>query len=114
MFFILGLILGGIVVIFVLQNVTVVTVTFFASELNGSLAIILIMSVLSGILIALLMVLPGSISNYWKNRSLSKEVKKLEEDLRKQTELTHFAKKTPPTAENIANIEHGAIHHPAE
>lgn len=112
MFFILGLLLGGAVVVFVLQNISVITVTFIAWQLTGSLAVILIISVLSGILITILMVLPGSIDNYWSYRKLSKEYKKLEEELRKQKELTFFAKKIPPTPENIANIENGAIQNP--
>jgi uncharacterized integral membrane protein len=103
MFFIIGLVLGGAVVVFVLQNITVVSVTLFAWQVTGSLAIFLLISILSGILITLLMVLPGSINNSWSYRKLTKEYKKLEEELRKQKELTHFAKKVPPTPENIAN-----------
>lgn len=108
-FFILGLLLGGAAVVFVLQNVAIITVTFFTSQLTGSLAIILILAILAGALIALLMVLPGSIEHALRARNLEKEIKKLEEDLRKQKELTVFAKKTPPTAEDIARIENGAI-----
>jgi uncharacterized integral membrane protein len=112
MFFIIGLLLGGAVVIFILQNITVTTVNFFAWHITGSLAIILIISILCGIIITLLMVLPGSIENYWSYRKLAKDYKKLEEELRRQKELTVFAKKVPPTPENIANIENGAIQNP--
>ena len=108
-FFILGLLLGGVAVIFSLQNVAVITVTFFYWQLTGPLAVILISAILSGILITLLILLPESINNYFKYQSLKKEIQKLEEELRKQKELTVFAKNTPPSPDDIAKIEDGAI-----
>lgn len=108
--FILGLLLGGAVVVFVLQNVAVVTVTFFAWQLTGSLAVILIATILAGVCITLLIILPGSINNFLNYRRLKKEIRNLEEELRRQKELTVFAKKIPPTPEDIAKIEAGAIH----
>ena len=112
MLFILGLLVGGAAVVFVLQNVAVITVTFFAWHITHSLAIILILSILAGGLATLLIILPSSISYFWGFRRLEKEIKKLEEDLRKQKEWTHFARKTPPTHEDIARIEGGAIRDP--
>ncbi len=112
MLFILGLLIGAIAVIFVLQNVAVITVTFLAWHITGSMAVILIITLLSGILATLLIVLPGSIRNFWGYRTLGKEIQKLEEDLRKQKELTFFAKKTPPTIEDITRIEEGGIQEP--
>lgn len=96
-------------VIFALQNNDVVTVTFFNGQIEGSLAFILLMVALMGILIACLMFLPGSISSYFRYRKLKKINARLEDDLIKQKELTHFAKKTPPTQDAIAKIEQGAI-----
>ena len=97
---------------FSLQNIAVVTVTFFSWQFTSSLAVILILSILAGIFITLLILLPGSIGNYFKYKNIKKEVKKLEEELRKQKELTLFAKITPPTPKNISDIEDGAISHP--
>lgn len=108
-FFILGLLLGGISVIFALQNELIVTVAFFQWQLTGPLSVILISAIISGIVITLLILLPESVSNYFKYRSLKKEIEKLHEELRKQKELTVFAKNSPPTEENIVKIEHGAI-----
>jgi uncharacterized integral membrane protein len=107
--FILGLLLGAAAVIFIVQNIAPITVTFFAWQLTGSLAVILMLALLSGVLITLLLILPESIGNFLKYRNLKKEVVRLEEDLRKQKELTHFAHKTPPTSEDITAIEKGAI-----
>ncbi len=107
--FILGLLLGVVAVMFALQNVAVVTVTFFSWHLDGSLAAILLLSITAGILICLLILLPGSIKNSFKLRSLKKSIAKLEEELKKQKELTTFAKHDVPSPETIERIEHGAI-----
>ena len=110
--FILGLLLGAVAVMFSLQNIAVATVTFFSWQFTSSLAVILILSISVGIFITLLILLPGSISNYFKYKNFKKEVKKLEEELRKQKELTLFAKTTSPSPETITKIEDGAISHP--
>jgi uncharacterized integral membrane protein len=107
--FIIGLILGSVTVIFALQNVTVITVTFFAWQLQGSLALILIMTLLVGMLAAILIVLPEIISKFFTVRKLKKDVAHLEDELKKQKEQTIFAKKTPATPEELSQIEKGAI-----
>lgn len=107
--FILGLLLGALAVFFVLQNVAIVTVSFFSWQFTSSLSVILFLAVLSGLAIAFLLILPESINNYLKYRNLKKEKAKLEEELKKQKELTTFAKTTPPTKTEISNIEKGAI-----
>ena len=82
---------------------------FFSSELTGSLALILLLAIASGVLITLFILLPEFISNHFKYRSLKKENEQLAEELRKQKELTVFAKNTPPTNEDISKIEQGAV-----
>ena len=111
-FFILGLVLGGMAVVFALQNIDVITVVLFGWQLTGSLSLILLLSILAGILIALLIVLPRSIGDYFRYKKLQKENANLTEELKKQKELTVFAKTTSPTPEHIAKIEEGAISHP--
>ena len=110
-FLIFGILIGGAAVVFALQNTVAITVTFFAWQLGGSLSTILILAVLAGVLASLLIVLPEGISNYFQYRKLKKENTKLEELLRKQKELTVFAKDTPPSIQTIEKIENGAIHH---
>jgi uncharacterized integral membrane protein len=107
--FILGLLLGGAAVTFALQNITVVTVTFFSGQITGSLAVILMSAIFAGVVVTVLLLLPGSIGNYFRYRKLTKEVARLEEELRKQKTLTTFAKNTPPSPEVIDQIEKGAI-----
>ncbi|MEO5635132.1 MAG: LapA family protein [Candidatus Paceibacterota bacterium] len=106
--FIIGILLGAVSVIFAFQNVAVITVSFFSWELTGPLAYVLLLAITSGILIAVLMLLPESIGNHFRYRSLRKENEKLAEELKKQKELTVFAKNTPPTEEEIRKIEEGA------
>lgn len=112
--FILGLVLGGLAVVFSLQNIEVVTVAFFNWEMTGSLSIVLLMAILAGMLVVLLILLPGSIGNYFRYNKLKKINTKLEEELRKQKELTHFAKEIPPTASDLRKIEEGVIEQHAE
>ncbi len=107
-FFIIGALLGGVAVIFAFQNIEMVSVSFLAWQINGSLSVVLALSVLAGIAIALLLTLPELITNYFQYRALQKKNKELEEELRKQKELTVFAAKHAPTAAEISHIENGA------
>ena len=106
---ILGIVLGAAAVIFALQNVTVVTLSFFSWHFDGSLALILLVAVAVGILISLLIVLPESIASHFRYRRLQKENTKLLEDLRKQKELTVFAKQTPASPHEIEHIDQGRV-----
>ena len=106
--FIIGILLGAVAVIFALQNVVVITVSFFSYKLTGSLALILSLAMAVGVLVTILLVLPESIKNYFRYKKLQKLNEQLNDDLRKQKELTVFAKQTPPTPEVIAHIEQGA------
>ena len=107
--FIIGLMLGAIAVVFALQNVAIVTVSFFNWQLTSSISVIVILSIISGILIALLLFLPESIKSHFRYKKLKKENSKLEEELRKQKEKTVFAKSTPASHEDIVKIEDGVI-----
>ncbi len=109
--FIIGLLLGAVTVIFALQNVDVITVSLFSWDITGSLALILLMAATSGMIVALLLLLPEFISNHFKYKALFKEKEKLKDDLEKQKQLTVFAKNVPPTEEDIAKIENGSITH---
>ena len=108
-FFLVGIVLGGLTVMFALQNIDVVTVSFFAWQFEGSLSLLLLLATLMGIIIAFFIILPESIGSYFKYRKLRKENARLEEELRKQKELTHFARKEPMTPGAIQEIENGAI-----
>jgi uncharacterized integral membrane protein len=80
-FLILGLILGGLSVIFALQNVIPVTVTFFAWQMQGSLSLILLLAVLSGVMICGLLSVPEVIRNHMRFTTLKNQKKELEKEL---------------------------------
>ena len=82
-FLILGAILGALLVIFVLQNFTVVTVTFLTWHITGSLALVLLASIVSGIVITLLTLLPGLIRDDFKVRALKRSMRDTEDQLEK-------------------------------
>jgi len=107
--FIFGLMLEAVSVFFALQNVAIITVNFLSWQITGSLALILSLAILSGIAIALPLLLPESVSGYFRYKSLVRENKKLKEDLQKQKELAVFAKHSAATAEELEQIEHGAV-----
>ncbi len=110
--FILGILLGAAAVFFALQNTEVVTVVFFNWQLTSSLSVIIILGILLGVATVILLLLPESLKNYFSSKKLKKEIHRLEEELRKQKELTTFAKSTPPTAEDLRKISEGEIIHP--
>jgi uncharacterized integral membrane protein len=80
-FLILGALLGAISVVFVLQNITPITVTFFTWHIDGSLSIVLFLALLSGMLVTILLLVPGFIRDEWRFGSLKKQNKDLEAQL---------------------------------
>jgi uncharacterized integral membrane protein len=78
---VLGLIIGGASVVFVLQNITPITVTFFIWQVSGSLSVVLLATLLTGMIMSALILLPGILKAGWGMRQLIKRNKKLEDDL---------------------------------
>jgi len=81
---ILGLIIGALSVIFALQNVFSVTVSFLTWNLTASLALIISIALLLGLVVGILFTLPESIKNSFAISRLSKENKKLVDELEKE------------------------------
>lgn len=79
-FLIIGLILGALTVVFALQNTAVIGVTFLAWQVEGSLALILMLAVLVGIIIFMMFSLPELIRTHLEFSALNKKVKALEEE----------------------------------
>ncbi len=80
-FLVIGLFIGAAAVIFVFQNITPITVTFFNWSLDGSLSVIILLALLTGMLISVLILLPSFIKAEWRLRKLMKENRKLSDDL---------------------------------
>ncbi|MDO8430496.1 MAG: LapA family protein [Candidatus Taylorbacteria bacterium] len=80
-FLILGLILGALIIIFALQNVTTVTLVFLTWQFEGSLALIFVLAVASGIVLCLFLSLPEVIRKRFLISKLKKKTNILEEEL---------------------------------
>lgn len=80
-FLLVGAILGALSVIFVLQNIVPITVTFLAWQIEGSLAVILFLAMMAGAIVTLLVLLPGLIRDEWRYAQLRKEKEKVEDEL---------------------------------
>ncbi len=80
-FVIIGLILGATAVIFAFQNTMVITVTFLLWRFDASLAVVLILAIISGMIASLLVSIPELIEDYYKFRNVVKEKRRLEAEV---------------------------------
>ena len=97
-FLILGVLLGAVSIIFILQNVEPVTVAFFSYSLSGSMALILFLALFSGVIITVLILLPSFIKDAFLARRLRKQNKSLEDELIATKQQLHQVASTPTVA----------------
>lgn len=93
-FLILGLILGSLSVIFALQNVVPITITFFVWQVEGSLALVLLLALLTGVIICGLVSIPEVIRNHMRFNALKKELAALKAE--KEKVIIHETDIVPP------------------
>ncbi len=86
LFLILGLLIGALAVIFALQNVAVITVTFLVWQVTGSLAVVLLIAMVAGMVMSILVSVPEVIKDQMKIRELNKRLAE------KDTEIEHYKK----------------------
>lgn len=104
-FIIIALIIAVLAVIFALQNLTAVTVTFFIWKFDGSLALVLLLSVVVGVLISLLASLPGLIRGKWTVASQRKKLAALEgERSENQRKAEEASKEVVTLEEQLASM----------
>lgn len=84
LFFIFGFVLGIGALIFALQNTAVVTLSFMGWQFESSLALLVVVTLVVGMLISALALLPSAIAESIKIMSLKNENKKLVEELEKK------------------------------
>jgi len=77
----LGAALGGLSVIFVLQNNATISVTFLTWQFEGSLSVVLFLAMMSGIFISLLVLLPSMLRDHFHYTKLVREKKTVEDEL---------------------------------
>ena len=106
---IFGVVLGAALVVFVLQNVAIVTVVFLSWHITGSLALVLLVSIISGVVVTLLILLPSLIKNDFYLASLKREKKAVDDQLvRSQQELASWESSAPRT--NTITVEKTVTH----
>ena len=80
-FLLLGVIVGGASVTFIFQNPIAGTVSFFDWQIEGSLAVLLLIAMGSGALVAILFLLPSLITSELRLSKERRQKIKLEEEL---------------------------------
>jgi lipopolysaccharide assembly protein A len=96
---ILALVIAVVAVIFALQNIAAVTVSLFFWHINGSLALVLLITLAAGVLISLLASMPGTIKRRWTISNLKKKLAAAE------SERTVLQKKTEDAEKEVAVLE---------
>jgi uncharacterized integral membrane protein len=99
---ILALILALIVTIFAVQNNTAIEVTFLVWKIDGSLALILMITFALGILIGLLVSTPAWIRRVRQSADLRKNIRVLEKDLEEARKATVVPPEDKPAEGPIA------------
>ncbi|MEA4909703.1 MAG: LapA family protein [Chloroflexi bacterium] len=77
-FIVIALVIAILAVVFALQNLATVTVTFFIWSIDASLALVLLVTLAVGVLISLLASLPGLIRGRWTVSGQKKKLAALE------------------------------------
>jgi cytochrome bd-type quinol oxidase subunit 1 len=88
-----------IAVIFALQNLAAVTVSFLFWNIHGSLALVLLVTLAVGVLISLLASLPGLIRGKWALSSQKKKLAALE------AERNTYQHKAEEAEKDVKNLE---------
>lgn len=88
---IFGLLIGAVSVVFALQNIFPVTVTFIVWEVTTSLALIIVLAVLIGLMIGVILSIPETIRSMFAISNLKKENQKLSTEIESINETTRQA-----------------------
>lgn len=101
-FLILGVLLGAVSVIFILQNVTLVTVMFLDWQITGSLALVLLLAIVCGILMTLLVLLPSLIRDEFYLSAVKRHKKEVEDELANTKQALAEAAARSRTADTVS------------
>lgn len=98
-FIIIALVIALIAVIFALQNLPMVTVTFFLWHIDASLALVLLVALAVGVVISLLASLPGLVRGKWTTSGQKKKLAALE------TERNMLRQKADEVEKEVRELE---------
>jgi len=79
-FFVIALILALLVTVFAVQNNQDITIRFLLWSIEGSLALVLMITLSLGIVIGVLLMMPGSVRSRLKIGGLQRNVRSLERE----------------------------------
>lgn len=99
-FLVFALLISLFAVVFAVQNTAMVTVSFLMWDFDNSLAVVILLTVFTGVLISILMSLPGWIKNRVYLMSVRKKNKDLETKLTKQEEKLQITLQEVETLKN--------------
>ncbi len=103
---ILALTISIVAVFFALENTMLVTVSFFGNEVEGSLALFILISVGIGLLIGVLFMTPGRIKSGLSNARNRKKIGSLETSLEEhKSRLATFEAPAKPEASSYADAD---------
>ncbi len=78
---ILGFLLGAAALLFAIQNTAVVAVSFLGWQFESSLALLILMTFATGVVVSLLISIPSAVKDSFRIMSLKKENKELTDQL---------------------------------
>lgn len=107
-FVILALLIAIVAVVFAVQNTAAITVSFLVWSFEGSLALVLLLTLLAGFLISLLASMPGLIRGKW---NASRERKKL---ATLETERESYLKRAEIAEKEVKELEDQLASYSAE
>ena len=81
---ILALAFAILAVIFALENAVIVTMSFFGREVEGSLALFILLAVILGVIIGMLVMVPGMVRHGLELRNHRRRIGDLEKSLDEQ------------------------------
>jgi putative membrane protein len=81
---ILALAFAILAVIFALENAVIVSMSFFGREVEGSLALFILLAVILGVIIGMLVMVPGTVRHSLELRNHRRRIGDLEKSLDEQ------------------------------
>lgn len=95
---ILALAISILAVIFALENPEIVTMSFLGREVEGSLALFILLAVILGVVIGVLVMTPGRIRHGLELRGQRKRIGELEKSRDEQMARAEKIERLPPVA----------------
>jgi uncharacterized integral membrane protein len=80
----LALVFAILAVVFALENPLIVTMSFFGREVQGSLALFILLAVILGVVIGMLVMVPGTVKHSLELRNHRRRIGGLEKSLEEQ------------------------------